>query len=84
MVFLLWMAFFDRNDLVSQYQFYQKRKELQTINDSIRQDVLVLKAQKERLATNEEQERIAREKYLMKTNDETIFIIETKDTLPKR
>ena len=60
MIFVLWMLIFDRNDLLSQYKFYQKRNEFQTIDDSIKHNIETLKAQKERLATNEEQEQIGR------------------------
>lgn len=78
-LFLVWMTFFDRNDLITQYN---QRSAL----SQIKQDKIyyLLEIQKNRemiegLTTNSEQlERFAREKYLMKKDNEDVFVIVKK------
>jgi len=74
--FLTWMLFFDRNDLMSQYEYrtqlnkLEAEKEFYTIESA--------KAVKDlnELTTNQSKlEKFAREKYLMKKENEDVFVI---------
>lgn len=77
---LVWLTFFDRYDFVFQYQTIQQLKELnkqkQYYLDEIKKndnDLLHLQTDPVYL------ERFAREKYLMKANNEDIFLIIKKN-----
>lgn len=74
--FIIWMLFFDRNDLMSQYEYrtqlnkLEAEKEFYTIESA--------KAVKDlnELTTNQSKlEKFAREKYLMKKENEDVFVI---------
>jgi cell division protein FtsB len=75
-VFAVWMVFFDRNDLFSQYEYHQQVSKLkqerdfyQKENAKVHQDLNELTSNKEKL------EKFAREKYLMKRDNEDVFVI---------
>jgi cell division protein FtsB len=75
-VFAVWMVFFDRNDLFSQYEYHQQVSKLkqerdfyQKENAKVHQDLSELTSNKEKL------EKFAREKYLMKRDTEDVFVI---------
>jgi cell division protein FtsB len=75
-VFAVWMVFFDRNDLFSQYEYHQQVSKLkqerdfyQKENAKVHQDLSELTSNKEKL------EKFAREKYLMKRDNEDVFVI---------
>jgi cell division protein FtsB len=73
---LVWLLFFDKNDILSQVTLANKLKGLEEerdyyvkeIQDS-RQDMMELKTNPKNL------EKFAREKYLMKKANEDIFVI---------
>lgn len=74
--FAVWMIFFDRNDLFSQYEYHdqvstlkQKRDFYLKENAKVHQDLDELTSNKEKL------EKFAREKYLMKRDNEDVFVI---------
>ena len=74
--FAVWMIFFDRNDLFSQYEYHQQVSKLkqerdfyQKENAKVHQDLNELTSNKEKL------EKFAREKYLMKRDNEDVFVI---------
>jgi cell division protein FtsB len=75
-IFLIWMLFFDRNDLFTQYKLWADYKKLEKeklfyINE-IEKDAARLKE----LKTNRKTlEKFSRERYLMKRDNEEIFII---------
>lgn len=73
--FIVWLAFFDRNDFYSQYTYRQKLKKINTDKqyfvDEIKQD----KAELIYLTTNQKNlEKFAREKYLMKKDNEDLYV----------
>ncbi len=78
-VFLLIFVFLDENSLIRRFQHKQ---EIRTLNEEIEKYRGIYVRDTERLnqlETNPEViEKIAREKYLMKTADEDIYIIEDK------
>ena len=76
LAFLVWMMFFDRNDVFMQFSQRSKLSQMQ-------QDKLYFKEEIEKnqkimddLMNNPEKlERFAREKYLMKKDDEDVYVI---------
>ncbi len=77
--FVLWIGFFDENSLIDQiretYKISQLEESMEFYASEIQksqQDLNVLATDQERL------ERFAREKYLMKKDNEDIFVLTTK------
>lgn len=83
-VFVVWMLFFDANswlihrelnadmdDLEAEKEYYQK--ELEKDRKAIKE-----------LSTEEGLEKVAREKYYMKKENEDIYIIEYEDSIEKQ
>jgi len=74
--FVIWMIFFDKNDLFSQYEYHQQLDKLKqeqifykTETEKVNKDLGELTSDKSKL------EKFAREKYLMKKDNEDIFVI---------
>ena len=74
--FLVWITFFDRNDLFARYKYYKELCKLEEEReyylseiDKNRKDMYELMSDPANL------EKFAREKYLMKKENEDIFII---------
>lgn len=75
--FTVWMLFFDRNDLISQFGRFQKLSELQQSSAYYDQKIADAKAELERRKNDPTAyERLAREKYYMKKDNEDLFIFE--------
>jgi cell division protein FtsB len=75
-VFVVWMVFFDKNDLLSQYQYHQEVGKLKeqrdfykTQSDKVAKDLDELNSNPQKL------EKFAREKYLMHKDNEDVFVI---------
>jgi cell division protein FtsB len=74
--FVIWMIFFDKNDLFSQYEYHQQL-------DKLKQEQIFYKAETEKVnkdlgeltSDKSKLEKFAREKYLMKKDNEDIFVI---------
>jgi cell division protein DivIC len=78
---VIWVAFFDKNDLMSQYQLRQKLGQLRTEQKYYLDEIAKSKNDMNELRTNPANlEKFAREKYLMKKDNEEIFVI-VKDTI---
>jgi cell division protein DivIC len=76
MLFVLWLAFFDENNLVERFQnlreLWKLRENKEYFINKIEEDAERLKE----LKTNKENlEKYAREQYLMKRDNEDVFII---------
>ncbi|MXV52739.1 septum formation initiator family protein [Pedobacter sp. HMF7647] len=74
--FFVWMLFFDRNDLLSQYEYRSQLNKLKEEKafyiketEQVRKDLDELTTNKERL------EKFARERYHMKKDNEDIYVI---------
>ncbi len=81
-VFVVWMMFFDRNDLMSQYEYYSQRNKLREERDFyIRETEKVRKDLNELTTDRGKLEKFAREKYLMRKDNEDVYVIipEKKD-----
>lgn len=76
LIFLVWLTFFDRNNLVEKMQLRSKiatlKKEKAYYQDKIEEDNRKIK---ELLSSKENLEKFAREQYLMKKPNEDIFVI---------
>lgn len=83
---IVWIAFFDKNDLMSQYELRQKLQQLRTERYYYQSEIEKSKNDMNELRTNPANlEKFAREKYLMKKDNEEIFVIvkdSTKGTKP--
>ena len=74
--FAVWMGFFDRNDISLQLKRINELKKLQKSEEVMNQQILATKRELSQLKTNPETlEKYAREKYLMKKDNEDLFII---------
>ena len=79
-VFIVWIAFLDRNDFISQYTYSKKLKQLKRDKEYFLTQIEADKKNLEELISNSKNlEKFAREKYLMKKEDEDIFIIIEED-----
>ena len=74
--FVVWMIFFDRNDLFSQYQYYQQVSKLKQERDFYKTETEKVSRDLDELASDPKKlEKFAREKYLMKKDNEDVFVI---------
>lgn len=74
-VFLVYLLFFDSHDLISQLQLKAELNEVEKTKAYYKEEIKITQNDLEELLTNNEQlERFAREKYLMKKDDEDIFV----------
>lgn len=74
--FLVWMLFFDKNDLISQYQYHQEVNKLKTEKSFYTKETEKVTKDLSELTSNPAQlEKFAREKYLMKKSNEDVFVI---------
>ena len=81
-VFVVWMIFFDRNDLFSQWEYHQQVSKLKQERDFYQKETAKVHQDLDELTSNKEKlEKFAREKYLMKRDNEDVFVIvkEKKD-----
>ena len=76
-VFLLWISFFDRNNLVRTFQTRGKVKELKEQRAYYLKQIEETKRVKNELLYNKKNlEKFAREQYFMKKEAEEIFIVD--------
>lgn len=74
--FLMWMLFFDEHDTISQTKHRGELHQLEEDKKYYRGEISKTKADLDELMTNPEKlEKFAREKYLMKKDDEEVFVI---------
>jgi cell division protein FtsB len=79
-IFIVWLAFFDQDNLFRQFKLTRELKEAQEkqeyYSSEFKKDSTLL----EQLENDPEvMEKMAREKYLMKKDDEKIFLIVEDD-----
>jgi cell division protein DivIC len=81
MLFLVWMLFFDPKDLGNEYSKWIKYKELQSSEEHLVKKISETRAELKELKNNAQTiEKYAREKYLMKKDNEDLFITADKET----
>jgi cell division protein DivIC len=75
--FLIWMLFFDTNDIITQIRLMSKLNALKKEKNYYKENIIKLKEDIIELSSNEEAiEAFAREKYFMKKKNEHIYFIE--------
>jgi cell division protein FtsB len=78
--FVAWMIFFDKNDVLSQYDYHTEVNKLQTEKDFYTQEIKVINKDLIELDSDlTTAEKYAREKYFMKKENEDVFVIVKKD-----
>jgi cell division protein DivIC len=80
--FLIWMLFFDENSYLVHRKFNQEIKDLESTISFYQMKIAEDKATIRKLGDSLQLERFAREQYLMKKENEEIYIIEF-DTIKK-
>lgn len=74
--FLIWLVFFDSNDLYSQYTLARKLNTLNVDKSYYLEKIDEVKADREELLSNPDLlEKFAREKYLMKKQSEDLYVV---------
>jgi cell division protein FtsB len=74
--FVLWLLFFDRHDILSQYKLRSELKKLEAEKAFYQSEIAKdSKNLNELLSNPKTLEKFAREKYLMKKDNEDIFVI---------
>jgi cell division protein FtsB len=74
--FVVWMIFFDKNDLFSQYQYHQQLSKLKQERDFYQKETAKVSKDLDELTSNPQKlEKFARERYLMKKDNEDVFVI---------
>ena len=75
----VWLTFFDRNDIFTQYDLYQQVQKLKSERDYFKLEIESNRAMIQKLEKDPSVlEKYAREVHLMKKADEDVFIIKTK------
>lgn len=73
---IVWITFFDKNDFMSQYEMRQKLNQLRSEQQYYIDEIEKSKHDMNELRTHTASlEKFAREKYLMKKDNEEIFVI---------
>ena len=74
--FLIWLSFFDSNDLYSQYNLVKKLNVLNEDKAYYAEKIIEVKEDREELLSNPDLlEKFAREKYLMKKQSEDLYVV---------
>ena len=73
---VVWVVFFDKNDLGTQVELRQQVKQLEKEKNYFSHEISVITSDIKELTSNPKTlEKFGREKYLMKRNNEDIFVI---------
>jgi cell division protein FtsB len=79
LIFLIWVTFIDKNNLISQYQDRQVLYELDKEKRYYQSEIQTIQDKLNELKTdNRSIEKFAREKYLMKKENEEIWLVVDK------
>jgi len=75
-VFFSWMLLFDQSDIFTQMELRSDLEELEKTREYYKAEIIQTNKDLEDLLTNNDNlERFAREKYLMKKDNEEIFVL---------
>ncbi|MEN9569078.1 MAG: hypothetical protein RL172_309 [Bacteroidota bacterium] len=79
--FLVWMLFFDPKDVGAELQKWGKYRELQASEAHLVKKISETRSELKELKNNAQTiEKYAREKYLMKKDNEDLFVVEAPKT----
>ena len=70
---IIWLLFFDSHSLVSRIQWYQEYRNLAAQNARLQEEIDVLEAELAKGLSDESVERIAREDFGMRRENETVY-----------
>ncbi|HET8830381.1 MAG TPA: septum formation initiator family protein [Pelobium sp.] len=74
--FIIWMLFFDRNDLASQYEYRTQVQKLEQEKEFYTAEIEKAETELKSLTTNiQSLEKFARERYFMKRENEDIYVV---------
>lgn len=74
--FFFWMVLFDSNDLITQTKLSAKEIELERAREFYLQKISEVKADREALLNDKDLlEKLAREKYFMRKENEDVFVV---------
>ncbi len=80
-LFLVWMLFFDPKDIGNEFGKWNKYRELQSSEAHLVKKISETRDELKELKNNAQTiEKYAREKYLMKKDNEDLFIVNDKET----
>lgn len=83
LVLAVWLIFFDRSNLIKQFDMALELRYLQAQRDFFKQELENIKQEeKEVLGNYISLEKYAREKYLMKKEGETVFVLVDENDKP--
>lgn len=83
-VFVVWMLFFDANSWLIHRELNADIDDLENEKEYYQKEINKDKKAIKELSTEEGLERLAREKYYMKKENEDIYIIEYEDSIKKQ
>ncbi len=76
LVFLVWLVFFDRHNLVTQFKLKQELTAIEKEKQYYQVKATEVEAEAKGLFSNAEKlEKFAREEYMMKKDNEEVFVI---------
>ncbi|GAB3267301.1 septum formation initiator family protein [Larkinella harenae] len=82
-VLFIWMAFFDTNDMISQFNNSMKLRDLETDLVYYDEKIKDVEEQRQALLGNARlQEKYARENYLMKKPNEDVYVLVNENNEP--
>lgn len=79
LAFILWVAFIDENNLIERIGLHSELDEIEESQQFYRDKIEIDRYEMEELDNNDKLERLAREKYMMKQNNEDVFVIIEKE-----
>ncbi len=78
-ILVVWLTYFDKNDVFTQYDLVQKCNKLKAEKEYYISEIEQNKKEIDELKNNSKSlETFAREKYLMKRDNEDVFVFTTK------
>jgi cell division protein FtsB len=83
LIFLIWMLFFDANSYLIHRELNKEINELEKEKNYYIREMEADKKIIKQLSTDDGIEKLAREKYYMKKENEDIYIIEYEDSIVK-
>jgi len=76
-IFIVWVLIFDQNNLIDRYRLANRIKQLEKQKEHYIQEIEQNNRKMDELQSNSKNlEKFAREEYLMKKDDEVIFVVE--------
>lgn len=83
-LFVIWMAFFDTNSLLIHLELRNEIKKLEKQKEFLKGEIEKDREVLKKMSDEKEMEKLAREKYYMKKDNEEIFLIEYEDSLKNK